>query len=85
MSAPRPLIAHRLHLEPTHDESPRCIDMRRSGPNATASVASGAAPDDLVHDALVELLGLRLDIDRCMITTTTGHGDPAPRHEVWRA
>jgi hypothetical protein len=25
------------------------------------------------------------DIDRCLLTRTTGHGDPAPRHEVWRA
>lgn len=27
----------------------------------------------------------RLDIERCLVTTTTGHGDPAPHHEVWRA
>jgi hypothetical protein len=27
----------------------------------------------------------RLDVDRCLVTTTTGHGDPAPQHEVWRA
>jgi len=27
----------------------------------------------------------RLDIERCLITTTTGHGDPTPQHEVWRA
>ena len=26
-----------------------------------------------------------LDIERCLVTTTTGHGDPAPQHEVWRA
>jgi hypothetical protein len=23
-------------------------------------------------------------IDRCLLTRTSGHGDPAPRHEVWR-
>ena len=25
------------------------------------------------------------DISRCLLTTTAGHGDPHPRHEVWRA
>jgi hypothetical protein len=25
------------------------------------------------------------DIERCLHTTTTGHGDASPRHEVWRA
>lgn len=24
-------------------------------------------------------------IERCLHTVTTGHGDPSPRHEVWRA
>jgi hypothetical protein len=24
------------------------------------------------------------DIERCLYTKTTGHGDPAPRHTVWR-
>ena len=30
-----------------------------------------------------ELFELRLN--RCLLTRTTGHGDPAPRHTVWRA
>lgn len=25
------------------------------------------------------------DLGRCLVTRTTGHGDPAPRHTVWRA
>jgi hypothetical protein len=25
------------------------------------------------------------DIERCLLTRTTGHGDPAPHHTVWRA
>jgi hypothetical protein len=25
------------------------------------------------------------DVDRCLLTRTTGHGDPEPQHEVWRA
>jgi hypothetical protein len=25
------------------------------------------------------------DIDSCLLTRTTGHGDPAPNHRVWRA
>jgi hypothetical protein len=36
---------------------------------------------DLVEDQGV----FRFDIERCLVTRTTGHGDPAPRHEVWRA
>lgn len=38
------------------------------------------APESLAEQAL-----FRLDVDRCLITTTTAHGDPAPHHEVWRA
>lgn len=36
---------------------------------------------DLVEDQGV----FRLDIDTCMVTRTTGHGDPAPKHEIWHA
>jgi hypothetical protein len=25
------------------------------------------------------------DLERCLLTRTTGHGDPRPRHTVWRA
>lgn len=28
---------------------------------------------------------VEFDIDRCLLTRTTGHGDPAPRHTVWHA
>ena len=37
------------------------------------------APESLVEQAL-----FCLDVERCLVTTTVGHGDPAPRHEVWR-
>jgi hypothetical protein len=36
-------------------------------------------------ESLAEQVLFRLDVERCMITTTTGHGDPAPHHEIWRA
>lgn len=36
-------------------------------------------------ESLAEQSLFRLDIGRCLITTTTGHGDPAPHHEVWHA
>jgi hypothetical protein len=26
-----------------------------------------------------------LDLERCLLTRTTGHGDPDPRHTVWRS
>jgi len=25
------------------------------------------------------------DLHRCLLTRTTGHDDPSPRHTVWRA
>lgn len=36
-----------------------------------------AAPAD--DDALFQF-----DIDSCLLTRTTGHGDPTPQHTVWR-
>jgi hypothetical protein len=35
--------------------------------------------------SLAEQTLFRLDVERCLVTTTTGHGDLAPQHEVWRA
>ncbi len=35
-------------------------------------------------ESLAEQSLFRLDVERCLITTTTGHGDPDPQHEVWR-
>ena len=35
-------------------------------------------PPPADEDALFEFL-----IDRCLLTRTTGHGDPRPKHEVW--
>ena len=26
-----------------------------------------------------------LEVERCLLTRTTGHGDPSPRHVVWKA
>jgi len=37
-------------------------------------------PDDLDAQKL-----FRFDIETCLLTTTTGHGDPHPRHTVRRA
>jgi hypothetical protein len=37
-----------------------------------------ALPD--TTDALI-----LFDIDHCMVTTTTGHGDPNPQHAIWHA
>jgi hypothetical protein len=37
------------------------------------------APESLAEQTL-----FRLDVERCLVTTTTGHGDPTPQHEVWR-
>jgi hypothetical protein len=42
-----------------------------------ASIGVALPSDD---DALFEF-----DIDSCLLTRTTGHGDPAPDHRVWHA
>jgi len=41
--------------------------------------ALGVAPP-AAEDALFEF-----DFDSCLLTRTTGHGDPAPHHTVWHA
>ena len=38
------------------------------------------APDGFDEQELFEFL-----IDRCLLTRTVGHGDPHPRHLVWRS
>src|SRR5205814_1633557 len=41
--------------------------------------AALSVPFPADDDALFEL-----DIESCLLTATTGHGDPAPQHTVWR-
>jgi len=36
-------------------------------------------------DELADQLLFRFDIERVLLTRTTGHGDPKPQHTVWRA
>ncbi|HEY6427956.1 MAG TPA: pyridoxamine 5'-phosphate oxidase family protein [Acidimicrobiales bacterium] len=36
-------------------------------------------PPPAAEDLLVEF-----HLDSCLLTRTTGHGDPAPQHQVWR-
>jgi hypothetical protein len=38
----------------------------------------------LAHPAEVDAL-FRFDVSSCLLTRTTGHGDPAPNHLVWHA
>jgi hypothetical protein len=42
--------------------------------------AALSVPDPADSEALFEL-----DVRSCLLTRTTGHGDPAPSHEVWHA
>jgi hypothetical protein len=37
-----------------------------------------AVPFPASDDAL-----FRFDVDSCLLTTTSGHGDPAPKHTIW--
>ena len=39
----------------------------------------------LTVDALADQLLFRFDLERCMLTRTTGHGDPSPVHTIWTA
>ena len=41
--------------------------------------AQFGVPTPAEDDLLVEFY-----LDSCLLTRTTGHGDPAPHHEVWR-
>lgn len=36
-------------------------------------------------ETLADQLLFRFDIERCMLTRTTGHGDPSPVHTIWIA
>ena len=36
-------------------------------------------------DALADQLLFRFDLERCLLTRTKGHGDPAPVHTIWVA
>ena len=58
-------------------------DARRSAVEQQFLAERSAFP--IPPESLAECTLFRLDVERCLITTTTGHGDPAPRHEVWRA
>ncbi len=40
---------------------------------------------DLTEAALDAQLLFEFDIETCLLTRTTGHGDPEPRHTVWHA
>jgi hypothetical protein len=39
----------------------------------------------LSPDALADQLLFRFEIERCLLTRTTGHGDSQPQHTIWRA
>lgn len=53
---------------------------------ATAAAALEQFAAERPGMTLVEDQGVfRFHIETCMVTRTTGHGDPAPRHEIWHA
>jgi hypothetical protein len=80
-----------LHSFPTNDNE----DAFSFGGRASA-VGDAATRDRLAHqfvdersaiglglDALEGQLLFRFDLERCMLTRTTGHGDPSPVHSIW--
>jgi len=50
------------------------------GQQFVAERAQFALPPPHEGDSLFEF-----DVERCLLTRTTGHGDPNPQHVVWRA
>ena len=58
-------------------------DIKRREALETQFVAERAAIGVLpppIEDALFEF-----DLESCLLTRTTGHGDPAPDHRIWHA
>jgi hypothetical protein len=61
----------------------RPVDPGRWAPLEAQFLAERAMPDR--PPDFDEQEPFAFDIERCLLTRTVGHGDPAPRHEVWRA
>ncbi len=53
---------------------------RELGDQFAAERASFGSPHPAAEDLLFEL-----SLDSCFLTRTTGHGDPNPQHQHWRA
>lgn len=53
---------------------------RALGDQFAAERASFGSPQPAAEDLLFEL-----SLDSCFLTRTTGHGDPSPQHQHWRA
>jgi hypothetical protein len=61
----------------------RPVDRGRWEPWEVRFLAERTMPERPVGFEEQELFAF--DIERCLLTRSTGHGDPTPRHEVWRA
>ena len=64
---------------------PRLSAMPRPGIGWPSSSSTERADIGLGLDALANQLLFRFDLERCMLTRTTGHGDPSPVHTIWTA
>jgi hypothetical protein len=62
-------------VRPVHDEALRT----ELGQVFVAERARLGVPMPAAEDALFEFL-----VEGCLLTRTTGHGDPRPAHQVWR-
>jgi hypothetical protein len=80
-----------LHSFPTDDNEDACYLTGRAveveeEPERTR-LAEQYAAERSQFGTTVEELDLqtlfRLDLERVLITRTTGHGDPDPQHEIW--
>jgi len=59
-----------------------------SDEDTTRALAMQFATERDLSDPPAEIATWQLfafDIESCLLTQTTGHGDPSPRHTVWRA
>jgi hypothetical protein len=81
-----------MHCYPAEDNDDAFSVTGRARPVASRAVVErltehllrernwASPPEDFDRQELFEF-----DIEGCLLTQTTGHGDPHPRHTVWRA
>ncbi len=83
--------AHAMHSFPCPDnEDAFCLTGRArltTSPSVREALASQFVLERsqfLVTPPAAEDAVFEFDIDSCLLTRTTGHGDPTPQHTVWR-
>lgn len=81
-----------MHSFPCEDNEDAFYVTGAARPEPDAALVDGAQARWLEERAMTEAPPgfldqevFAFDLHRCLVTRTTGHGDPSPRHTVWRA